>query len=561
MTLDLWVEASRDREAEISSLRMAQAKVAVAGLWPFLALAQSEREFEHRLALAWEHIAREVPNDLLQPVAESLHADFTVSRQAVVDEHRTGAKNAQGDEVEDGEQPEGGDMPDWLQTKIHGEGSRTVEFFHRASGRWVTAALEEEEGGGNPYYFSGGPEGGPATGDTHQFPPHPTGGDPIDPLNQMFPMQPSPWTVPPGGEWKEAPMNLGPNQPGQHHAAAVGEKAACTECGGQIVYSKHDHGKEWNHVGSNSWLLDDAHVPAPVRKRAAGNPNYFAGGPEGVAGTPEGGFPEDVAQGVDPEDPINELYGVTPISASLGNGRARVANTPHNPAPDSDKLLGTDFDSPEEAERWGKAERGEQQSSRDSTALTGSRHQGFFDPADPSVRMVAADDPFSQSGNPFSMGPSPQAPAGATNAGGDANVPTPTATPATTSPRQLPGGAGAGGAGGGDPGDSSDRAAKNQAVGHRVHGESRELQTDDDPTGYGDEYEHNIYERGGPLSTRPRQDPGARSINTPQIQRQPIPTNSSSHPGGGARQGEEGDEDDRRQASRVAELLVRELVA
>lgn len=598
--LDLWTEASRDLEAEHAAERMAGAKVAVAGLWPFLSLAQSEPEFEHRLALAAEHIADRVPAEMIEQLFTGLRRDFKI------------AKDAEGEDDADDEDGDG--KPDWLQKKISGEAAylhrgtgewRTAaepapakpQFWHAGARRWVTAEVEDHPGGGNPHYFDGGPEGGPNTGQTNQFPAHPTGGDPIDPLNQMFPMQPSPWTS--GPEWVEYPMNLGPNQPGQRQAASrpehysdadhyaergeedamrhldagrhyadeedrptpgdvpaimqghyhrgygdwlerngarrsaveAGEKRSCQSCTGQLTWVGNGNG--WRHTGKNSWLLDDDHQPLPISKRAGGNPDYFNGGPEGVAGD-SSGFPPDVAQGVDPDDRVNEFYGQTPVDGGQVNNGYHLGSTPHNPAPDSDKLLGTDFDSPQEAERWGKAERGEQQDSRDSTATVGVRHTGMGE-------AFGEDNPYGGDGG------------GAQN-----NVPT-APNPVTTPPRQMPGGAGGDPMGGDSAGgvdtDASDRASKQQQTqARRVHGESREIQTEDDPTGYGDEYEHNIYERGGgPLSTHPRQDPAHRNVNTPQRAREPIPTTSSPGPG-------REEDDDRREASLMAMAFARRLV-
>lgn len=656
--LDLWTEASADIEGERAALRMANAKVAVAGLWPFLTLAASRSEFEHRLALAWDHIANAVPVDLLQPITDSLRGDYAVVSEA--------AKNAEGEDEAEGTQPPGGDMPDWLETKIKGEGAyyhqgarrwitaapvwtdgherhlqnleawtqpgngtnpdihqqrlrdlrmlrdtkdayqrgmtneeafredlrslrptSSVEFWHEGARRWITAAYDTDgaSGGGNPYYFTGGPEAGPATGMTNQFAPHPTGSDPVDPLNQMYPAQPTPWTVPPGGEWKEDPMQFNPPEGGHQaarHAAQVGERAACVECGGGVVYNQHPHGKEWNHTGSNSWLLDDAHVPTPTRnsREAADryydegvetgppggkNPYYFSGGGEGATGDAQSGFEQDVAAGVDPEDRVNELYGASPISAgTVDEGHRvsrRVTATPDNPPPDSDPLQGTKFDSPEEEDRWGKAERGEQQTSRDSSALIGMRHgarQGFYDPSDPGVRALALGDQFGAD-NPFNMGPGPTPPAGAGQQ--DSNVPTPPTAniPQTTPPRQTPGG-GPGsmpGEGVGGPGtDASDSAAKNNmppSMGRRVAADTYERPDEEDPTGAGDEYDHNTW--AGPINTRPRQGPEHRNINTPQRPKAPIPTiGSPASPGAD-------NEDDRREASRVADRLIRELVA
>lgn len=563
--IDLWTEASRDVEAEHLALRMASAKVAVAGLWPFLALAQSEREFEHRLALASDHIANAVPVDLLQPVVASLREDFGAI---------TAVKDAEGEE--DADDADGDGKPDWLQKKIKGEGSL---YFHAGLGRWVAydasdyepdrprvrtdapsgedddpeetaywrslgedyerrpyyyhqarkawmrvAEVEEKpEGGGNPWYFTGGPEAGPLTGDTHQFPPHPTGSDPIDPLNQMFPMQPSAWTVPPGGEWKEAPMQFDPpGGPSAQRAAA------------------------WKAAGEGQ------------------NPYYFAGGTEGVVGDPQASFPEDVAKGVDPEDPIDEWYGPQPVSGGpvdYGNRVAirRVAQTPHHPAPDSDPMLGTEFDSPQERERYRRAVDGEQQDSRASTTFEAVRRTSarqFFDPGDPGVRTLAiGTNPFS-SGNPFGDGAEGGPPMPGSDSQQVSSSPFGT-TPATTPPRTMPS---SGGPPSGPDQAPSDEAAKQQAqqglgatgARHTAIGVSYERPDDDDPTGAGDEYVHNTWE--GPINTRPRQSPEHRNVNTPQRPQAPIPTIGSPEPS------EREEDSERREASRIAALAVRKLV-
>ncbi len=76
MSSDLWIEASADVEADEAALRLGRAKVAVASLWPFLAMAQTAGEFEHRLALTADRMTERVEADLLAPVLASLREDF-----------------------------------------------------------------------------------------------------------------------------------------------------------------------------------------------------------------------------------------------------------------------------------------------------------------------------------------------------------------------------------------------------------------------------------------------------------------------------------------------------
>lgn len=569
MTVDysLWSEASRDLEGEHAALRMATAKVAVAGLWPFLALAGSESEFGHRLALAEEHMRALVGSDeMLSQVHASLTEDFRAMAASDDKPDRADEEDHSPSTDDEDEDDDPDEAARWRDL-----GRKGATFFHQGQQRWLRVAADEPQdnpGGGNPYYFTGGPEGGPNTGQTNQFPPDPNGGDPIDPLNQMYPAQPQPWTVPPGGEWKEAPMQFNP--PTNRTAAQVGDTAKCGNCNYSIkkVHAEWAPSGVWTHTGEHGLAGDDDHEPFPRQEHTAGNPGYFAGGQEGVAGSDPPAFPEDLAVD-DPDDRVNELYDHMNPQPEVDNGN-RVANRgwrtaqtwsgyagdpePDNPAPDSDKLQGTKFDSPQERERWARAQAEKQQDSRASTTFSASL-RGFFDPADPGVRMVAAGNPFDEGNNPFSSTPS-GAPGQVTDMGSDGEG---TAgmnsgvgagggmVPQTTPPRTLP-------SGGGGQNSLADEPPK---TARRVHGDARNLAVDDDPTGYGDEYLNNQRENGGgPLSTRPRQSAPERGINTPQKAGEPIPTVSSPGPGGVR----EDDEDDRREASRVARQIVAGLV-
>jgi hypothetical protein len=619
--VDLWEEASRDVEAENLALRMASAKVAVAGLWPFLALAQSLPEFGHRLALTGDHIANAVPVDLLEPVVSSLVEDF----RAVL-----AAKDAEGEDEADDSDNDG--KPDWLKKKLDKSGSwyhaglgrwvaaderptpqelaaaepmsthqhdyddpeneaywkdlgnRGPSYWHGGKQAWIRAAgpqpPESPEGGGNPYYFTGGPEAGPNTGQTNQFPPHPLGSDPMDPINGQFPMTPSAWTVPPGGEWKEEPMQFNPPNPQrttssrQVVAVAPNETDKCSDCNGPVkaVRVSYGNGVDWTHTGQHGAAADDNHPPVPSRYsrtavwklaeegvsgRPGQNPNFFGGGTEGVAGDQGGGFPTDVAQGVDPDDRVNELYGASPISAGEVDNGNRVAfrhraigdGEPENPAPDSDPLMGTQFDSPQESERWNRAQNGEQQGSRASSTF-GSRRAQFYDPSDPSVHTVAAGNPFGggSSGNPFAdasgsagdMGPNPMLPAGG--------------VPQTTPPRQMPGGASGSGT---DGMTSSDQAAQQEqkaAAFRRVaDGDSLERPTAENPYGTDDPFDAKTWDTV--RNQRPMVGLEHMNFNGPQNPgaRERIRTiHSPDQEGGGVR-------DSEREASRAVDRIMGEL--
>lgn len=229
---DLWVEASRDIEAENAETELTLAKMATASIWPFLALAASDVEFDHRLALAEPQIDRLVPKVAVrEQVLESFREDFrevTALKTAVEityqpnDEFRKNIIRRQlnmRDEAErNGEEYEPEDAEeDWRR-----EGSLQAgdEFFHAASGTWMRVAVETPTGH-NPSYDDNTPEGGPATGiESRNFASAPP--DPYDPINGEYPLQPSAWTVPPDKAWVERPMNFAPYQTqASRHVAAV----------------------------------------------------------------------------------------------------------------------------------------------------------------------------------------------------------------------------------------------------------------------------------------------------------------------------------------------------
>lgn len=78
---DLWTEASRDHDDEQNSRLQATASVASAQFWPFLAAAQTEREFEHRLGCVQDEFLSalaEVPEHIRLATLEKTREDFKV---------------------------------------------------------------------------------------------------------------------------------------------------------------------------------------------------------------------------------------------------------------------------------------------------------------------------------------------------------------------------------------------------------------------------------------------------------------------------------------------------
>jgi hypothetical protein len=273
---DLWLEASREIEADDALTDLNLAKMATANVWPFLALAQSQEEFGHRLAIAMDRIERAVPDDALRDkVISSFTEDYSFYHTAAADS-------------DDEDQEPDGDADDkpW-------EKDASLQVFHAASGEWISVEAAAEPTPGNPQVPDPTPEQGPVTSQTGTYPQHPTGADPVDPINQMFPMQPSQWKEIPE-LWVDRPMNFAPYQnPGNY-----GKTSAATMPG------HPDHAGHYTSEG--------------VETGTGPNPFYFAGDEEGVAGNQQTGFPADVSAPEDREDSRVDFYGAVPPLVSGG---------------------------------------------------------------------------------------------------------------------------------------------------------------------------------------------------------------------------------------------------
>lgn len=404
---------------------------------------------------------------------------------------------------------------------------------------------------------------------------------------------------------------------GERTAARVLRTERCEDCGHPAEYVETKDGDRfWSHGGPYGQQADADHVPWPpsgrtaashcpghpeghskdasgkcvnchslgtaspgerddaeLQKRpqkgsegsmyshAAGNPGYFAGGAEGIAGDQQQGFAQ--APSEDPEDEWVDSYGAVPpqqSSGSTGTQASRRHATESSPPPAQDTLDGIQFSSPQESERWNRAQHGEQPGDRDIHAIG---RNTFYDPHDRGVRMVALgpSDPFAQSNNPYSAPTNPTstpapAPPPSMTPGGDGAEAMPPMTPASTPPRQMPGGGAASGGMGGAPaggqGDPNDPGPV-QTTSRRVLAEDmRGRRPDQYSTEIPDEYDSNTWEGG--MNARPRQNAQQRGINTPQQAESPIPSNSSSN----NQQGNE-EEGERRAASLIASHFLREL--
>jgi hypothetical protein len=442
---DLWTEASRDLDAERDALAMSRAKVAAASLWPFLSMARTEGEFEHRLAIAADRIAERVGEDMFEPLVASLREDFRL----VVPEPVVPPRLAS-------------------LASIASTSEEPMEFFHVASGRWVTLAALEGDMAGHPAQPTGGVmEQGPLTGETGGFPQHPTGMDPISPLQQEYPLQPTEWSGAGKPGWNENPMSF-----------------------------------------------------APYRQ-AATNPGYFSGGAEGAAGDQQDGFPQD--DSLDEADDRVDMYGAVPpqrSSGTTGDGhpysnaghlgtRADLFSDIDDAADEDDDLLDEDrrsgpgrWEDMHALERERERERMRAYYDADSARAERQRqlraHRGsFYDPADPDVRAVASmwhtaeDSVGSVPPPPPSMMP-----------GGPGSEAMPPMDDTGTSP--------------------SDQAAK---MGAQVRDRPDAY---DSPSGVADEYDDNNWD--APAQQRPMQAAEHRRVNTPQRpqDRDPIAQNTSS---------------------------------
>lgn len=245
MTADLWTLASADAEADQAAARLVQAKVATASMWPFLAGAGSENEFIHRVALCQPQLERHFPEPGWRAqVTVALREDFRTLKGLSPKESAS-----EGDR--EPTQPDG------------------------------TAA--------NPYYFAGDePEAGPLTApaESGHFAEFLAGPDPWNPMNAQYPMQPSPWTVPPDKAWVEYPMQ------GMHTGSAM-------------------------DGGSGALPEEDEDNPGT---------NYFSGGQEGVAGDQQNGYPADISL-PEPDERV-DMYGAVPPQSSQAAPPQSYTNKP-----------------------------------------------------------------------------------------------------------------------------------------------------------------------------------------------------------------------------------------
>lgn len=529
---DLWVEASRDVEAELFAQRMAYSKVAVASLWPFLASASSEGEFAHRLALSYDTIASRVEPELLDPLVASLKEDYQLLRPTPIPSRAVVA----------GVTERSSSQPTAFPTTA--PLSAGMQFWHAGSQKWVQAVSDPQNSPHNSAYDVPTSEAGPETGETGTFPIEVSGPDPWNPMNgklplpasnvippaNRFPAQPQQWIVPPNAGWVENPMQFAPYRSAQLSAPPT------------------------RHVTAAPQLTEDgplAYTDEGVQTGTGQNPYYFAQGNEGLQ-SQDGQFPPDVAL-PEPDERVEMYRNAVPNAAMMGYEQGYLAALQrqgeyhyiHEQSPGdwvitqkgTGKVL-SHHDSEEKAQEAFRA----MEWSKHSGAVT-QQVQQFFDPTHPTVltslaaQQRQADQGVANgnylTGNPYLTGgdqptPSPlvQAPPSTQQGGPGAEAMPPLVSPDSTVPTSNA----SGGMGPADPG-GSDAAAKTgvrvaRQVMHRVAEEYRERPTQYNPTGAGDDYTARTWENQ--LTQNPRQDIQERAANTPQRPAAPIPTISSS---------------------------------
>lgn len=147
----LWTEATRDFEAEqVERVQTLATQAATTQVWPFLALAQSSEEFEHRLALADDRL-RSIASAhgvSYEDVAAPLRTGFTATLEAR--EAGLGPKAAESSHDEDEGQrfgcPDCHGEPMWFDME-GGKGIQTCQGACKGSGVVYRKRKADSKGG------------------------------------------------------------------------------------------------------------------------------------------------------------------------------------------------------------------------------------------------------------------------------------------------------------------------------------------------------------------------------------------------------------------------------
>jgi len=263
----MWDNAVRDQDAEQAREGFLRAKIATAGVWPFLAAAETEPEFDQRLALMADRIAASCDLMHLDAVVASYTEDWRLIAQARV--KQTGLQVQAASKVADGQDAmqypavamyttagDGGHFqvdhiasPKWLKTihrgddetaakqagrefatsqgmpfyvdgkRVEGRLAPGMEFYHVESGTWM------------PVFAS-------AVDDVREQ---------MKGLNEMCP-----------GSGAHAGRGHTPSAPYGFHAKLSSKDGQCRNCGQKIpvVMGKKDHGYLMAHWPEGAGISD-----------------------------------------------------------------------------------------------------------------------------------------------------------------------------------------------------------------------------------------------------------------------------------------------------------------
>jgi hypothetical protein len=320
---DLWTAASLDLEAEHAQLRLFEAQQRTADLWPFVALARSNEELGHRLAMIQDTLSERVPDPTLHTaLIEGFTANFKVSF----------ADDLNSDTGED-------EAPDASTSGLIGDGSSQqdqdgtpdltaslhvpLQIWHAAKRQWITITADASP---NPAYFSGGPEEGPMTGQTGTYPVEVDGPDPWNPINgnmplpptnviepaNRFPAEPQPWTVTPDKAWVENPMQFTQGPRAHATTATLRTFVGYGQPMVQVGPACQPDGRWYTlHQGGTPQSPRDGFQPEQS------NPYYFDQGSVGLESEQSAGFPVDEAL-PEPDERV-DMY-QNPQSGAGGHG-------------------------------------------------------------------------------------------------------------------------------------------------------------------------------------------------------------------------------------------------
>ena len=507
---------------------MAYAKVAAASLWPFLASAQSEGEFTHRLAVSYDHLAARVEPELLDSLVASLREDYQLLRtpasSSVPVTVSASTVNASYPAITSSLTPAGTPQLSVSSPPM----TTTMQMWHEGSQKWVMVTAAAQDSPQNPNYLSV-PEDGPETGETGTFPVEVTGPDPWNPMNgnlplpqsnvippaNRFPAQPQQWTVPPNAGWVENPMQFGPYRSAQLSAPPT------------------------RHFVASPQLTEDgplAYTDEGVQTGTGQNPYYFDQGSEGLQSQDTQFLPDPCLP--EPDERVEMYRNAVPNAQLMGYEQGYLAALQqqanqyiHEQSPGdwviTQKGTGDILSHHDSEEKAEAAFRGMEWSKH--SALSSQ----FFDPT---LRRTA-DQGMSNgnylSGNPYlTTGDQPtptplvQAPPSTQQGGPGAEAMPPlSGSDASVRAPMMSGGMGPADPSGSDAAAKTGRRVARQVM-RRVAEEYRERPTQYNPTGAGDDYTARTWENQ--LTQNPRQDMQDRGANTPQRPPEPIPTISSS---------------------------------